>query len=81
MTMKYEVSFYDEEDECVEGYFFAMTDPHDAAYDAIERANDENVGYEYAELRDFEDERLIATYRNGEWEGEDDEWYESVEMD
>lgn len=81
MSMQYEVSFYNEDDECVEGYFFAPTDPRDAAYDAIERAIDENVGYEYAELRDFYDERLIAIYRDGEWEGEDDEWFESAEID
>lgn len=44
--MQLEAYFVDEEGNNVESYFFASDDADDVMYDAIERANDENLGYD-----------------------------------
>ncbi len=52
----------------VEGYFWATDDIRYALHETLERANEENVGYEYVQLFacvDVDEDILVAEFRNG----------------
>lgn len=64
-----EARMYDEDGEVAEAYFWYTDDVRYALHESLERANGENVGYEYMQLfasDDTDDGILVAEFQDGE---------------